>query len=454
MKVWTNIVRILFDNHDVPSYNIYTIHNYGGLIMSDIENTTETEETTETVEKPKSNFDLDLHTYRLLLSEPFFAALSRRINKSQTNAVPTAGVRLNEGTGTFEMVYNPDFFESLPDNQKLGVLKHEFYHIIFEHVTGRLPPEGMSKLVNIATDLAINSFIANDLPEGGGIPTKGMFETYPTHQSAEWYYSKLQQDQQNQEGPFDPENGQDGDGDGQGQGDGLPDSLDDHSGWGEADEDTKQMAKERMRQAVEDAVKEVQNRGQGWGSVSSGMQERIIDMITPKVDWKKVLRYFIKTSQRSNKRSTVRRINPRYPYIHAGKKVNRQAKIAISIDQSGSVSDAMLSAFFTELNGLSKLAEFTVIPFDTEVDESKVHVWKKGQRRATERVLCGGTCFDAPTKFVNDRGDFDGHIILTDMEAPKPIASKCQRIWFTSDYHAKNPYFQTSEKIIGIPIDG
>ena len=183
------------------------------------------------------------------------------------------------------------------------------------------------------------------------------------------------------------------------------------------------------------------------------MQERIIDMITPKVDWKKVLRYFIKTSQRSNKRSTVRRINPRFPYIHAGKKVNRQAKICISIDQSGSVSDAMLSAFFSELNGLSKLAEFTVVPFDTHVDEDKVYVWKKGQRRATERVLCGGTCFNAPTEYVNKRGDFDGHIVITDMEAPKPVASKCQRIWFTSDYHAKSPYFQTTEKVIGIPID-
>ena len=28
----------------------------------------------------KSNFDLDLHTYRLLQAEPFFSALSRRIN--------------------------------------------------------------------------------------------------------------------------------------------------------------------------------------------------------------------------------------------------------------------------------------------------------------------------------------------------------------------------------------
>ena len=282
--------------------------------------------TDKPTKKPK--FDLDLHTYRLLQAEPFFSALSRRINKSQTNAIPTAGVRLNEGSGTFEMIYNPEFFEKLSDKQKLGVLKHEFYHIIFEHVTGRLPPEGMSKVWNIATDLAINSFLMDELPEGGCIPTRGVFETYPKEQSAEWYYSKLQQDQQNQEGAYDPKHGQgDGDGDGDGQGGNGLDSMDDHSGWGEADEDTKQMAKERMRQAVEDAVKEVQSRGQGWGTVGSSMQERIIDMITPKVDWKKVLRYFIKTSQRSNKRSTVRRINPRFPYIHAGKRSTDRQKL-------------------------------------------------------------------------------------------------------------------------------
>tara|TARA_B100000212_G_scaffold131377_1_gene98454 strand:- start:168 stop:1082 length:915 start_codon:yes stop_codon:yes gene_type:complete len=302
---------------------------------------------------------------------------------------------------------------------------------------------------NIATDLAINTHIADDIPEGGCIPTRGRFESYPEGQSAEWYYSKLQQDKENGEGPFDPEN-QEGDGGGDGSGD--PDSLDDHSGWGEANQETRQMAQERMRQAVEDAVKEVQSRGNGWGNVSSSMRERIIDMITPKVDWRKVLRYFIKTSQRQNKRSTVRRINPRYPYIHAGKKVKRTAKIAISIDQSGSVSDAMLSAFFSELNGLAQHCEFTVVPFDTQVDESKVYVWKKGQRKQVERVLCGGTCFNAPTKWVNEHGGFDGHIVLTDMEAPKPVASKCQRIWFTTEDCASNPYFQTNEKVIGISM--
>ena len=394
-----------------------------------------------TTKKPK--FDLNLHTFALLRNEPFFAALSRRITKSSTSAIPTAGVKLNEKSAQFEMVYNPEFFESLPDNHIQGVLMHEFYHIIYEHVTGRLPPEGMSIMWNIATDLSINSHISDKLPEMACVPGRDKFEKYPTGLSAEAYYKILQEDEQFKKDPDDGEGQEGGEGGG-----GMPDSLDDHSGWGEASDETKQMAKERLRQAVEDAAKEASNRG-SWGSVSSDMRKKIMDMVNPKVDWRKVLRYFIKTSQRSNKRSTVRRINKRFPYIHSGKKVTRQAKIAISIDQSGSVCDKMLAAFFAELGGLAKYAEFTVIPFDTEVGEESIFVWKQGKRMTWDRVLCGGTCFNAPTRYVN-KHKFDGHIILTDMCAPKPVPSKCQRMWMTDQQGKDSQYFTTNERVIVI----
>ena len=384
-----------------------------------------------------TKFNLDEYTFALLRSEPFFAALSRRITKMSTTSIPTAGVCINKDTAQFEMVYNPEFMGSLSNNHLQGVLMHEFYHIIYEHVTGRLPPEGMNIMWNIATDLAINSHIADKLPKEACIPGVGRFEEYESGLSAEQYYALLKDDEQFQK--------QEGEGEG---GEGQPDSLDDHSGWGEADQETKQMAKERLRQAVEDAAKEASNKG-SWGSVSSEMRKKIMDMINPKVDWRKVLRYFIKTSQRSNKRSTVRRINKRFPYIHAGKKVSRHAKIAISIDQSGSVSDKMLAAFFAELGALAKYAEFTVIPFDTEVFEQHVYVWKKGQRKTWDRVLSGGTCFDAPTKYVNEKG-FDGHIILTDMCAPKPVPSKCQRMWMTDAAGHNSQYFTTNERVIVI----
>jgi len=400
-------------------------------------------------------FDLNDYTYRLLESEPFFAVISRKINKSINRSIPTAGVRITE-QGQFEMVYNPDFFEKLTPVQRTGVLKHEFYHLIFDHVTGRLPQEGMSKMWNIATDLAINSHLIGELPEGGCFPQQAPFEKYPLGQSAEYYFKMLKEDEQFNQGDGDGQgSGQPSNGQG-GQSSGLPDTFDDHSGWGgdeltdEQRDAIRDVAKERLKQAMKDAVDEINSNGRGWGSVGADTRKAIQDFITPKVDWRKVLRYFIKTSQRASKRSTVRRINKRFPYIHSGKKVTRQAKIAIAIDQSGSVSDQMLALFFSELSGLAKLAEFTIIPFDTSVQEDKVWVWKKGKKMTWERVLCGGTDLNAPTEYVNQRGDFDGLIILTDMEAPKPKPCKVQRMYGTTPQYAENPYFTTSERILVI----
>ena len=413
-------------------------------------------------------FDLNLHTCRLLMREPFFAALSRRIDKTATTAIPTAGVRVNPDRAQFELMYNPEFMVALSDEHKLGVLMHEFYHIILEHVTGRKPIEGIKRIDNIAMDLAINGLpeMINKLPNAANpgpmmpsgepmqavIPGESHFADLPACQTYEWYLEALKKKQEEQ---------QNGDGEG-GQGDGEPgegqpgtgdpfggaDSFDSHDDFGETEGTINEIAKERLKDAVKKAAEEAQ-RASNWGSVSAGMRQEILDRIQARVDWKKVLRYFVKTSQRADRRSTPRRLNRRFPKIHPGKRVRRHAKIAISIDQSGSVDDAMLASFFAELNGLSEIAEFTVIPFDSNVGEDKIFVWKRGQSRKWERVLCGGTDFNPPTKYVNEHG-FDGHIILTDMCAPKPVSSKCQRMWMTTKAYADRPYFQTSERVIAI----
>ncbi len=417
----------------------------------------------------KKTFNLNMHTARLLMDEPFFASLSRRINKTASSAIPTAGVRVNPDTAQFEMLYNPSFFEKLDDLARKDVLKHEFYHLVFEHVTSRKPENVSPRTWNFAADLAINSHLDN-LPEGCLKPGQGPFEDFPDGLSAEAYLkllekkqeeSKKEKSEQGESGEGESGEGESGEGEGEGEssqsesdsGDGLPQDgqFDSHDEWGTANPVAEEIAKERLKDFIKKAADEANKSSNGWGSVSAQCRRDIISKLQTRVDWKKVLRYFVKTSTRANKRSTVKRLNKRYSYIHPGKKVQRRAKIAISIDQSGSVSDEMLQAFFSELNKLAKLASFTVVPFDTRVDEALVYEWKKDQNHKTERVMCGGTCFDAPTKYVNDKG-FDGHIILTDLMAPKPKASKCQRMWMTTKYHAERPYFKTNERILAIDV--
>jgi len=417
-----------------------------------------------------TDFNLNLHTARLLMAEPFFASLSRRIDKTCTESIPTAGVRINPERQQFELLYNPKFMAELSDDHKLGVLMHEFYHIIFEHVTKRKPDTGLRRIDNIAMDLAINGLpemkgklpsedspgpiMQDGKPMKGCLPGEGPFKDLPAGQTYEWYLQELERMQEEHE----QEQG-DGDGSGDGSGDSEPgdgdafggaDSLDNHDQFGEVDGTSEEIAKERLKEAVKKAAEDAQ-KARNWGSVSQSVRRDIMDKIQTKVDWRKVLRYFVKTSQRADRRSTPRRINKRFPKVHPGKRVRRHAKIAISIDQSGSVDDAMLAAFFSELNELASIAEFTVIPFDTKVAEDNIYVWKKGQTRKTERVMYGGTCFNAPTKYVNEK-NFDGHIILTDLCAPKPIKSTCQRMWMTTTEYAKRPYFQTQERVIAIDV--
>lgn len=391
-----------------------------------------------------NQFDMNNHIISLLDSEPFFAAISRHVQKNPSLSIPTAGVRVTN-EGHYEMLYNPYFFAQFDKKIRLGVLKHEFYHLILEHVSSRLPDaednsgkKKMNKMWNVATDLAINTHIPDEIPAIGCVPGVGVFADMPPMKTGEWYYAELKKKQK--------ENEENGDGDG----DGFGDSMDDHSGWdedAEIDPSVKEIAKQRLKEMLKEAAGEANKRS--WGSVSADMRGEIMDRISNKVDWRNVLRYFIKTSQRANKTNTVRRLNKRFPYIHAGAKVERVAKIAIAIDQSGSVSDEMLSKFFAELNGLAKLATFTVIPFDCAIDEKLIYEWKKGKHEKAKRVKFGGTDFQVVTDYVN-KADFNGVIILTDMYAPKPGPCKVQRMWMSTKDCVASPYFTTSERVIAI----
>ena len=411
-----------------------------------------------------SNFDLNIHTARLLMDEPFFAAISRRIDKRATYAIPTAGVMVNPDSGQFEMLYNPEFFEKLTDDERRDVLKHEFYHIVFLHVTDRMPENTNIKRWNIATDLSINSHLQH-LPEGGLIPGEGIFKDIPKGMSAEWYLANLpkkktsKKEGQSEDGEGSPGSSGGGSGSESQGADGTEpqsledwldelDSLDDHSGWGNCSQEVKDMAKERLKEIVKKAGEDCAKTN-SWGSVSADVRKKVMKILETKVDWKKVLRFFVKASQKASRSSSIKRINRRYAYIHPGRKSSRIARVAVSIDQSGSVTDDMLAKFFAELGKLAEIAEFVVVPFDTRVDEDKIYTWRKGQKKNVERVLQGGTDFDAPTEYVNDNA-FDGHIILTDMMAPKPRPSKCQRMWMTTPEHASRPYFETKERVVVI----
>lgn len=400
------------------------------------------------VDMSKQQYSLENDLFRLLREEPFFAAISRCVEKEAKREVGTAGVTITDD-GVYKLYYNPDWFVTLSDTHRRGILKHEFYHLLFEHLNGRVEYDKKNKSEamrhNIAFDLAINCHIKSELPEGGQLPEKYNF---PDFLSSEQYLGLLNE-------KYPPADGD--------SGEGMPGQpLDNHDGWdgdGEGDGDgpegqgsaaARAIAKERLREAARKGAESAARSSHGWGNMHQSIREMIMRFINGSVDWRSVLRNFIGNAQRANRSNTIKRINRRFPYIHAGRKTNHTAHIAIAIDQSGSVSDELLGLFFAELNGLAKLATFTVVPFDTEVDDKLVHQWKKGQRFEPVRVMQGGTNFDAPTEWVNKHPEIDGLIILTDMEAPAPIPCRTRRLWMTNEQGKENPYFQTDELVVAV----
>lgn len=405
-----------------------------------------------------SNFNLERHLLTFMQDIPFFAELSRRIYKVQTRDLPTAAIAYDPRYDQITLFTNPDFFEKLSNWEVRGVLTHEFYHFIFNHLTFRRRTP--HKLWNIATDLAINSLIVenssqtrfndvNDvrpLPKCALIPgqwpvmpdgremTKEekeaskigeLISKMPKLQASEFYFAKLKQLVDEEKGP--------------GASDedievviGGVDSLDDHDGWDDIPEDQREYIMGKVRDVLQKATNHADQSSTGWGNIPQEVREGIRAYLSNVIDWKMVLRQFVGSIIRGHRTSSIKRINRKYPYVHPGVKRGWTAKLLIAMDQSGSVYNEMLEEFFSELMNLRKKVDISILPFDCHADVKEVIEWKKGSNKTGTRTRMGGTDFNAPTAVFNDpknRGRWDGLLIMTDGMAPEPGTCRGKRGW-------------------------
>ena len=375
-------------------------------------------------------FHIDDHLVHLLLEEPFYGRITRCLTKKESVDVPTAGVAASDGN--LVLYWNREFCAGLIKEGKhkmKGLLKHESLHLVFEHcTTRRLDPHTVA---NIAADLAINSLIPRDeLPNCGLWPGKKelkdhkdpimqLIHSLPKKESQEWYFTKLMENEDVQKALEDGGTPEFGEG------------MDDHDGWGDMTEEEKELAKGKVKAALESAVRECDKTGQ-WGSVSSEMRGTFRAMVSKQVDWRKVLRNWIGMTRRANRSGTWQRINKRCPGLMTGARRGYTCSIVNYIDQSGSVSNEEQALLFGELNNLASRREIDLFPFDTSVDESGKVTVKRGRKVEPFRTRSGGTCFKAPMNhFKKNKAKYDGLIILTDGEAadPGPPIRGTKRLW-------------------------
>ena len=387
----------------------------------------------ETIDK----FDLTKHLVDFLWNEPFYSRILRSLNKIESNDIPTAGVTSADGEIT--LLWNREFLAGLKSSEIRGLLKHECLHLVFGHTTERRREPHI--IWNYGTDLAINSTIPeNELPEGGLIPGKALkydteqlnqlsekeketflqlsslIESFPKNKTSEYYFEKLISDADVKEFLEKQEQVS------------LM-SFDDHDGWDNMSDEEKELLEGKIKEIVKGAAEEANNRN--WGTISAETRQEIMKMLSNEIKWESLLKRFCGFTKRDERRSSIRKLNRKYPGIHSGFKKIYKPMIAVYIDESGSVSNKELAKFYAELDNLSNRTDFYVYKFDHSVDEKTSFLWKKNTRPDMQRNLTGGTCFNAVTKHaIKNKKKFDGYIILTDGGAQKPDVSRgLKRCW-------------------------
>ena len=389
------------------------------------------------VQKINDNHDMSSFITSLLMHEPFFGHIFLYVNFIQSDEIPTAGVAVKDSD--IFLFWNKEFLSSLTSDQVRGLLKHEAFHLVFQHCTTRsLEPHDVA---NLAADLAINCAIAaNELPTGGWIPGEThvdpftelpdssplslLVKTFPRDKSMEWYFAKLMDSDEVKQMMKSGGMREAGSG------------FDSHEGWGELSREEQELIKGKVNEILKQAVNKA-DRQNRWGTVGSEMREQLRLLISNEVDWKAILRQFVKFSRRGKTSTTwtslhMSNLDEKFGPGCPGKRRGYESKIDVYIDQSGSMSDQDLILAFGELANFVRRTEFTTFHFDTEVDVTSEMTWKGRSvpKSACLRTRCGGTDFTAATVHANQiKRKVDGMIIITDGGAPKPPKSNIRRGW-------------------------
>ena len=391
----------------------------------------------------ETSFPLADAFVNFFMTNAFFAEIGRHLVKIPTRDIPTAGVMFLHEFDEIRLYWNPDFFENLSVAEVQGVIQHELYHITFEHLLQSRVPEHIN---NIAQDLAINSIIHGCADERIALPAcaliPGVSNTHettsrtspmatliaklkPGASSHQYFQSLIESDCIKHIDTIM--------------------TLDTHMKLPKEHED---YLKSKLNMILQNAANAA-DVSSHWGSIPERVQKAIRQHLSNVVDWRKVLDHFIGSSLRGRKRTSSKRLNKRYPYVHPGSSVSRRGKLLLAIDESGSVDSVMLEQFFSALRSLSREVDIDILAFDCTADVDDVFTWKKNTVPELKRTRTGGTNFSAPTRIVNDpfqRGRWDALLIMTDGLASAPESCMIPRAWVLTDDHKL--LFTTTETII------
>lgn len=369
----------------------------------------------------------------LMLKEPYYGFFLIMLNKLwDSKRVPTAGVSKN-GIN-YQLAINPEFWESLSENHRLGLLKHELLHIAFGHLTTFFKFTN-KKLANVAMDMEINQYIDKEyLPEGGiDIDNYDDSLNLDRKAGARYYYDKLKQlqDEKDKNGTC-----------GCSQMDELLENIEngnvpDHSTWEEFEnltEAEQKLIEKQLQKVLSDAKEQtIKKRGTVPGEIEGVIV--IDEIVAPKFDWRGYIRRFTGVSTKVFTKKIRRKENRRFS-DNPGLKVKMRQHMLLAIDTSASVSNDELMEFMNEMHHIYKCGvDITVIQCDTNIKSIEPY---KGQKDLNVHGR-GGTEFDPVLEYFNENlKKYTSLVYFTDGECYATVKPKGNVLWVISERSSMN----------------
>jgi predicted metal-dependent peptidase len=353
----------------------------------------------------------------LVLEHPFVGSIALNLPFILTDQIPTAAV---DGK---RVAFNPDFVDSLSDEELKFLIAHECFHPMLEHNfrrNGRDP-----KRWNQACDYVINKLITDEgigrMPEGGllsediyqagGGTSDGIFKILAEN-SGGW------RTKQN----------------GNGHGDPLDDCED---ASGDPAEQAQQEAEWKVK------VAQAAQAAKMMGKLSAGMERFVDTILKPKVDWRDVMQRFLVKVR--NAERTFSRPNRRFvsqglylPSVTG----ETMGDVVFGVDCSGSIDQDEINQYAAEIRTVHEdLSPRTlhVVYFDSSVSH-----YDKFEPDDTVEVKPhggGGTAFSPVFKFIDEQGiDPVACVILTDLCCSDFGSAPSYPVLWVSTYSENAPF--------------
>lgn len=349
---------------------------------------------------------------RLLSNEkPFYSAIlmsGKLIMTNDDKRMPTACVSYSKNSGLV-FKFNTNYLDKHTTGEIAGLIIHECDHALHKHPMYFNNRNYSQHAMNIAMDCAINQYIPEKVkdreseiclpPNGVTLTTLSAMlkESLEPEQTCMYYYNKIMNSPNVEK--ISVMSAMDEHGSGEDGGDILqdvPDSLKDIVSQALA----KAMAEEAAKKSKGDVPKHLMGL---LGAVSQH-----------ELPWNVILKNFIAKCKSNTVLHTIKKPNRRFGFDAQGVKKKRELTLAVCFDSSGSVSDAEYTAFFNEIEIVSKQCTKTIlIEADCEVHD--VVTIKKNSKINRKRGSGGGTAYQpAITEAIKHKpdaiiyfGDFD-----------------------------------------------